>query len=76
MNPLGRLIAIISLSLWAYGIFTDLITQNDNSWAFILERLFLGLIILSLPILAFGLAFRYEYKKEKERIKKICQNPL
>ncbi len=74
MNPLGRLIAIIILGMWSYGIVSGMIIQDDNSWTFLWQKCLVGLVIISLPILAFGLTFKYVYKKERERIATIFRS--
>lgn len=76
MNPLGRLFSVLILGLWTYGVVSGIIIQDDNSWTFLWKRILIGLVMISLPVAAFGLAFRYEYKKEKERIKNVCQQSL
>lgn len=76
MNPLGRLFSVLILGLWTYGVVSGIIIQDDNSWTFLWKRILIGLVMISLPVVAFGLAFRHEYKKEKERIKKVCQQSL
>lgn len=76
MNPLGRLFSALILGFWTYGIVLGVVIQDDNSWTFLWKRILIGIVMISLPIVAFGLAFRYEYKKEKERIKNVCQQLL
>jgi hypothetical protein len=76
MNLLGQLIAILLLGLWTYGILTGMVIQEDNSWTFLWRRILIGLFMIILPVIAFGLAFRYEYKKEREKIKNVCQQNL
>lgn len=72
MNPLGRLFVILILGMWTYAIASGVIIQDDNSWTFLWRRILIGLILISIPVIVFGLAFRFEYKKERERIKNVC----
>lgn len=73
MNPLGRLISLLLLSIWTYALVEMVILQNETTWNFIINRIIVVLVMIALPIIAFGLINRYEYKLEREKIKNMCQ---
>jgi hypothetical protein len=71
LNPLGQLFAIIFLSALGCFILEEVIIKENNSWIFLWKRILVGIFIFCLPIIAFGIGYRFEYKTEIVRIKNL-----
>lgn len=48
MNIVGKIIVLVVASLISYGLLTNIILQNDNSIKYLIPRIFVSMVILTL----------------------------
>lgn len=74
MNSFGLTILVVIMGFWAFGIIDQVIIQENNDWTFLWKRILIGLIILTLPLIAIGLGYREQKRTAIEDLKKEIKN--
>lgn len=76
INPLARVALIVFLAWWAYGVVPGTFVKQSDSWTMLWNNAFAAILMLGLPAIVLGLAFRFEYKHHREKIRELCENHL
>jgi len=71
LNSFGVLLCVLIMGVWTYSSIAGILIQETNEWTFLWKRLIVCFVLISIPLICFKLAYRYEKKHALSELQEL-----